>query len=340
MLEGMTRSVTPSCPGLGRLVRGVFRAVSGTRNIKLTTPRVNLPVHMMAVGLSILSSSLPRCGSFHGTCVGTRVLRISNRRISVSRNYLDLPKVRRSIGHNGGVHIRCLSRGLRPRSRVVRNCLTHIVRRRFSRLRKGVFVSRLSPLHGRVVGKGLGTVLGNGTRYACGIGAMGGWIWPCGVMWGTRGVWGIFHWSQRMGRGHCFYFICGRLWGGVVEGVLATVLLLPALLCTRVGARQIVAVTQGTLCFRSCILSVRCFGRMVGTGPCLCRPCFFHKLTGVGLSSCRKTRDSYSTTVREGPFIMNTCRVEKLTHVHRGGFSRTVRSCGATVGCSPRGIIL
>lgn len=107
---------------------------------------------------------------------------------------------------------------------------------------------------------------------------------------------------------------------------------------TRVGASEIVTVKHGTLCFRSCILSVRCFGRIVGTGPCLSSPCFCENLTGVGLSSFRKTRDSYSRTVREGPFIMDTCRIHKLTQVRRGGFTKTVRSCAGTLRFSPRGV--
>lgn len=117
MLHRRTRSVAPSCPNLGRLVVGVFRAVSHTSKIKLTTPRVKLPVHIMIIGLSILSSSVPRFGSFGHTCVGPRVLRANNRLISVRRNYLDLPNVRRDIGHPSGVRIACLSRGVRPRSR-------------------------------------------------------------------------------------------------------------------------------------------------------------------------------------------------------------------------------
>lgn len=117
ILHGRTRSVAPSCPGLGRLVTGVFRAVGHTSNINLTTPRVNLPVHIMAVSLSIVSSSLPRFGSFHHTCVGPRVLRINKRRIDVRRNYLDLPNVRRTIGHPSHVRIACLSRRLGRRSR-------------------------------------------------------------------------------------------------------------------------------------------------------------------------------------------------------------------------------
>lgn len=119
MLEGITRSVAPSCPRLGRLVGGVCRALSSDGNVNLTTPRVNLTVHLIIVSLSILDSSLPRCGKFHRTFVGPRVLRCSRstRGSSSSRKYLSVPNVGRGIIHPAHVRIGCVSRRFRRRSR-------------------------------------------------------------------------------------------------------------------------------------------------------------------------------------------------------------------------------
>ncbi len=118
ILEGITRSVAPSCPSLGVLVRGVCRALRQSRNVNLTTPRVNLPVHLIVVGLSLLTSSVPRCGKCVHAFVGPRVLRCSSARArSVRRKYLDIPNVRRPIHHPAEVHMDCVSSRFRPRRR-------------------------------------------------------------------------------------------------------------------------------------------------------------------------------------------------------------------------------
>lgn len=179
ILEGRTRRIPVSCPSLGRLMTGVFRAVCGTSNIKLTTPRINLSLHLLMVSTSIVKSSFPRYGNFGHTVVGPIFLRGDRRRISVRRNYLDLPKIRRGMTHSTGMHIGCLSRSLGRRRRAIRKFTTHIIRRRYRRLRNRMFVSGVSKVHHRLGGDGLGDVVGNATHYSCGTGTINGWWRLC-----------------------------------------------------------------------------------------------------------------------------------------------------------------
>ncbi len=130
VLEGMYHARLGFSSGLYVVLSSVGRAVCGTRNINLTTPRVNVLHHFYVVSIN---SNLVRL-------VGPIVLRRDNDRVK-RRNYLSIPSGCTSIRHPV-----CI--GIETRSEfnggfIIRNerLGTETLYRRVSRLSKVLCVS-------------------------------------------------------------------------------------------------------------------------------------------------------------------------------------------------------